>query len=354
MVKESFIELIEKYLSGSATDSEQHLVEEYVMKLEAKGSTLFDNEQEQRLKEAIWQQIQLKTIKRTAEVVEMKWYKRKAVRSIAVAASIILVIGLTIVLFTNNKPVRQPDTAVTGNDTISLVHHEVNTTGKEKRIELSDGSLILLANNSEVIYRQPFDEMSREIRLIGKAYFKVAKDTTRPFSVISGEISTTALGTEFTVTAFKESKQIVVRLYEGRVVIKPLDKLNKKMKKEVYLLPGQEFVYGSNNVVKNKVYKKNSLPEQVLNEEKFLDDPSIPENEKGSWYMFNNQQLASVIDQLSALYNVKIDYDRKDVQNVYFTGKYERTESLEIILKRIGVINNLKIIKTDTAFLIGK
>lgn len=283
-------------------------------------------------------------------VIPINSDKKKIYRVIAVAASVTLII--ISVLFWNNG---KEKAVVKSNEPLQLrgEQHEVNHTGNEKRIQLSDSSLVILADNSELVYNEPFRD-NRSIRLTGKAYFKVFKDQAHPFTVISGEISTTALGTEFTITAYKDTKQIVVRLYEGKVVVKPLDMASTKMKKEVYLLPGQQFVYGKDNASRNKSYKKGSLPEQVMNEEKFLDDPNIPENEKGSWYMFNNQLLSQTLDQLSALYNVRIVYNKEDVSNVYFTGKYERSESLETILKRIGTINNLKVVKNDTAFIITK
>jgi len=360
MLKERFIELIDKYLSGKATDSEQQLVEEYVTRLEVNNNTTLDNGQEQNLKEAIWQQIQLQTTQQTAQVVQIAWYRRKWVRSIAVAASLILVIGLGILLFTNNKPKKQSiavkNDKRTDSSTLSFVRREVNTTGKEKRIQLVDGSLIVLANKSEVIYRQPFVHR-RDITLIGKAWFKVAKDKLRPFTVSSGDISTTALGTQFTVTAFKNADQITVQLYEGKVVVKAMNKGNKRLKNNVYLLlPGQEFVYGNQTVSKVKTFRlnKNTAPEQIMDEELSRDNPFIPEDTKSSYFMFNNQSLAQVLDDLAALYQAKIFYDKKDLQNIYFTGKYNRLDSLEPILKRIGTLNNLTITEKDNAFIISK
>jgi hypothetical protein len=194
--------------------------------------------------------------------------KRRVFRLTAIAASIIVVTGLGILFFLNNKPNEQTFAGQNNGrhtDRVSFfVRHEVNTTGKEKRIQLLDGSLIVLANNSEVTYQEPFTS-KRDITLKGKAYFKVAKDKTRPFTVFSGAVSTTALGTEFTVTAFENTSQIIVRLYKGKVVIKPVGKGSQKLKNEVYLLPGQQFVYGSKTAEQIKGVKlRDATPEEVL------------------------------------------------------------------------------------------
>jgi hypothetical protein len=218
---------------------------------------------------------------------------------------------------------------------------------------LSDGSLVVLKNRSEITYRLPFTD-GRLFSLVGKGYFKVAKEPTKPFTVTTGEISTTALGTEFTITAFKNTDQIIVQLYEGKVVVKAVDSKNKRMKKDVYLLPGEELVYGGSSV-KVRTFRSNG---HTSSEQKFDelsgDDPTIPGNNSASYFMFNNQSLAQVLDNLAALNNVKIIYDKKYVQNIYFTGKYNRSDSLEPILRRIGTLNNLTITKKDNAFIISR
>lgn len=273
----------------------------------------------------------------------------------AVAASLLLLIGLGWLLFSNNKPV----TPVVQNkekkaDSVTFViRHEVNTIGKEKRIQLADGSLIVLANNSEVSFREPFVD-KREITLTGKAYFKVAHNAKKPFTVTSDDISTTALGTEFTITAFRNTSHIIIRLYEGKVVIKALDKTNKRLKNDVYLLPGQEFVYGGKPAVKTFSVNNHAAPEQIMQQELAGDNPALPETTDKPYFMFNNQLLGDVFDDLAALYNVKIIYEKTDVQKIYFTRKYDRTDSLETILKEIGTIHHLTITKKDNAYIISR
>jgi transmembrane sensor len=284
-------------------------------------------------------------------VVELFRSRRWLYRSIAVAASIALIIGVALFWNTGNTKVQSIAEEKKTETLLITERHEKNISGKEKKIFLPDGSLVVLADQSELIYQDPFVN-NRTIQLIGKAFFKVFKDKTRPFKVISGEISTTALGTEFTVTAYKNANQIIVRLLEGRVVLRPVDKLNKQMKNDVYLLPGQEFVYArSGKIISRKAVK---VKPDAYDDSKRFDDPYIPQDDKGSWYMFNNQLLTQVLDQLQTLYKVQIVYNRKDIYNVYFTGKYERTESLDNILNRIGAINKLTITKKDTVYTISK
>ncbi len=356
MVKERFIELIDKYLAGGATSLEQQLVEEYLKKLEVNDNTIIDNELDLELKEGMWKEIQLQAFQPSAPVVSMTWYKRKVVRSIAVAASVIVLIGLGFSLFI--KPKQQPEvvkyTDPKRSSTLTFLHHEINTTGKDKTIRVSDGSLIILTDKSEISYYQPFTT-SRDITLIGKANFQVAKDKTKPFTVISSALTTTALGTNFSVTAFKNDKNITVRLNEGSVVVKPIDKNNKKMKKDVFLLPGQELIYGGPSVVVRRFgLNKNASSGQTVHEKITPENPSVPGDTKNPYFMFNNRPLNEVFEQLSEIYNVRIIYEKKDVKNLYFIGKYNSATSVETILKRIATLNNLKVNKLDSAYTITK
>lgn len=355
MIKEHFIQLVDKYLTGTATDAERRLMEEYMTKLESADTVFADMENEQKVKEIIWKNVQAGAGIETP-VISIPWYKRKIVQRVAVAALLIALAGIGIRFLMSDRTDNKPAVAQRDNsrpNSVPGLQHRINTTGKEEELQLMDGSSIILADKSEVTYEEPFQQ-KRDVALIGKAYFKVAKDDAKPFSVISGDIATTALGTEFTVTAYKQTNRIVVRLYEGKVVVKAVETTNKRMKKDVYLLPGQEFVYDK-NFVRTKNFKLNTsdTPQEIMTSEQ-RENPSIPQSQ-GSWYMFNNQTLAQVLDQLSEMFDVKIQYQQQDVRNIYFTGKYNRTDSLEAILKDIGILHKLTINKLDdSTFLISK
>lgn len=377
-----FRELVAKYLAGILSEEEKGIlaillkVPENQLYLASKIDEQFYDQSlkeigDDETKSQIFQVIQQKLTRDKsahitpeigepeAKVVNIAWYKTAIFRWTAAAAACILVIlWWNGKLFIDNPDEQSVVAQNTNNRTDSVSHivrRETNTTGKEKRIQLSDGSLIVLADKSEIAYHEPFID-KRDITLKGKAYFKVAKDEAKPFRVISGDISTTALGTEFTVTAFEKSTQIIVRLYEGKVVVKSVKQGNKKLKSDIYLKPGEEFVYGHQNVAEVKEFKLNAdaVPEKIISQELSRDDLLIPENIEGSWYMFNNQSLAQVFDQLAEMYQVEIVYNKQEVQDLYFIGKYKRSDSIENILKEIATLNSLKVTRQDNVFSIIK
>ena len=279
--------------------------------------------------------------------------------SIAIAASIIIVIALGLRLTNNNATLGEPLSVKVNRgkpSNAAIVQYQYNITDKVKQLVLQDGSGVRLNGKSRISFFKPFISNSRNITLVGKATFKVAKDETKPFTVFSGDISTTALGTQFTVTAYEKDKNIIVRLYEGKVVIKSTKSAKRKLK-NLYLLPGQELVYDSRNLTaKVRTFRKEDSPVVKNNQREPMpiDNPSIPKLGKGTWYMFNNQPLEQVFNQLEGMFNVDIVYTRKDISKIYFIGTFNITESLDGILKQISVVNNFKVTKKNNKFIITR
>jgi transmembrane sensor len=94
-------------------------------------------------------------------------------------------------------------------------------SGQRKDIQLTDGSRISLDEASAVTVR--YRRHSRDLAVTrGQAEFKVAHDTTRPFSVSAGSRKVVATGTEFTVELLASSLRVT--LLEGRVLVSPSDR----------------------------------------------------------------------------------------------------------------------------------
>jgi ferric-dicitrate binding protein FerR (iron transport regulator) len=215
-------------------------------------------------------------------------------------------------------------------------------------IALKDGSLIELYPGSEVSYREEM-KSRREIRLEGKAYFKVASDINKPFVVYSEELSTTVLGTSFTVTSFKEDSTIKVSLHTGKVVVGsglPDDRSRPlKLSNATNFLPGDLLVYDKKSRT-TKILSSRNRPGSRTNTTNRV---SLPE-----WYMFSGQPLEQVFDQLSVYYGIEIGYSPSDIKNRYFTGRYENGDSLDEILRDIALLNRLTISKQDGRYIVKK
>ena len=140
-------------------------------------------------------------------------------------------------------------------DYLDVVLHE--TWAAEHRvITLSDGSQITLGAKS-LISAAYSEEQRRVVLERGEAFFDVAKDPQRPFVVVSGDHTITAIGTAFNVA--RQSDRVVVTVAEGVVRVEEEPKLvadqtagKGRQKDDVdsaaVLLAGQQITYGNEKI----------------------------------------------------------------------------------------------------------
>ena len=95
--------------------------------------------------------------------------------------------------------------------------HYQTEVGEHTETLLSDGSLLTLNTNSHVVVE--FNDHSRNIKLIdGEVHFAVAKDPSRPLSVMVNGKTVQAVGTAFSVRK-SASNKLVVAVDEGKVAV---------------------------------------------------------------------------------------------------------------------------------------
>jgi ferric-dicitrate binding protein FerR (iron transport regulator) len=142
---------------------------------------------------------------------------RKNVRfsqELRVAGILFLAFSLSLIfgLFFKKEPVKTEYIA-------DSVYEEYSAPpGVKSTLTMQDGSKVLLNSGSSVRFIKNFEEDKRVIYLKGEAYFEVAKDTLRPFSVITGEVTTTAVGTSFNISAYP-NEVLKIALVEGKVAV---------------------------------------------------------------------------------------------------------------------------------------
>jgi transmembrane sensor len=106
-----------------------------------------------------------------------------------------------------------------GSDQVA-VQRLVTEKGQRARVDLSDGSEVLLGPASRIEMVSGFGIDSREVRLTGEAYFDVVHDPARPFLVHVRGAVTRVLGTEFGIRAYPEDSAVRVVVAEGRVSLR--------------------------------------------------------------------------------------------------------------------------------------
>lgn len=310
-------QLIERFLTGNATEEEERLVAAYLKDhpekldqyLTEKNWDAFQPKDEQgvpseKMRQFLEARIRKpETGKPNARVLPMQ-------RIALVAASVVLLA----VTYTWWRQANTPEPA----PTIARVKpRQIDTAlaiTAPGAHTLPDGSEVKLAAKSKITYT----ENGRDIALTGDAVFTVKKDQTHPFTVHAAGVSTTALGTVFEVD---DRKGLKVHLFSGKVVVR------KDGAKDMYLKPGQTIIL-----------KGKSL--QIL-ERKPAEAPLDVKT-----FNFDNQSLATIFDILKKTYNVPIRYDRATMKNFQFTGAFDRNnETLESILNTLCSLNDLKAVQ---------
>lgn len=89
-------------------------------------------------------------------------------------------------------------------------------------VVLPDSSIVYLNSESSLSYPLVFDGKTREVHLIGEAYFEVAKDPLRRFIVSTAhQTQIEVLGTHFNVEAYEKDEKVIATLLEEKLIFVP-------------------------------------------------------------------------------------------------------------------------------------
>lgn len=189
---------------------------------------------------------------------------------------------------------------------------------------LPDGSKVILNSRSSITYDEGFTHSSREITLNGEGYFEVVKDASRPFTVHTGKISTTAFGTSFNIRYRPSEPSTEVSLATGKVQVKIKGSTGTSAAE---LLPGERMAYSSDT--------------ETL-EVGLFDFRETFAWKEGILY-FKETSLIQVVQRLEDWYGVKIRIegtpDQSKNQKWSYTGRFEN-QSLENVLTGIAFIKD--------------
>jgi transmembrane sensor len=191
------------------------------------------------------------------------------------------------------------------------------SNGEQTQIRLPDGTVVYLNSASSLRYPASFTKLSkRTVELSGEGYFKVSKDKSHPFIVKTGKQDVEVLGTEFNINSYANEPVIRTTLLEGSVKVS-----------------------GENNVA--KILKPN---QQAVNSAKGIEVLDVEAQFFVDWkegfFMFNNEDLESIMNRLSRWYNVKVVYADPSLKSKTFVGtisKYENISRVIDVLEGTGL-----------------
>jgi len=204
------------------------------------------------------------------------------------------------------------------------------------QIELADGTKVTLNRDSKINYPDEFGTDTREVSIVGEAFFEVAPNANKPFIIHAGEATIKVLGTSFSVNAYPENDKVEVIVETGKVKFSKLDN-SPKTTNELILDPGEKGTY----------INTSKLLSKCMN-----DDPNFL-----AWkthkLVFNKTSLKEVIKQLNKAYHVQIDTADPSLNKLLLNAHFEK-ESLDFILEVISTTHGLKIDKKGEHYLLKK
>ncbi|HEX6426058.1 MAG TPA: FecR domain-containing protein [Niastella sp.] len=243
-------------------------------------------------------------------------FKRPLVRAL-VAASAILIVGLTWLLL--NKDKQLPDNKQT------IV---ATGTDKESRstMTLPDGSIVRLNAQSKVSYAQDFAK-TREVYLTGEAYFEVTHNAAIPFIVHTDAADIKVLGTKFNVRNYSNEHRMEAALLTGSIELT----LRADSHHKILLKPSEKIIVQKNadgdaapmpTTVDKKVELTSiKVQDSVIVETSWLNDKMA----------FFDKPFSEIALDLERQFDVHIEFKNKVVSGYKYTGVYDADNAVDIL-----------------------
>ncbi|MFY9154335.1 MAG: FecR domain-containing protein [Prolixibacteraceae bacterium] len=217
-------------------------------------------------------------------------------------------------LVVNDDTISQPS----GNEK-ELINKIIVPYGNKSMILLSDGTRVWLNAGSQLIYPSVFLGKTRQVMLVGEAYFDVSKNPDKPFLVRTTELNVKVLGTKFDISAYPEDKLVQTILEEGKV---SLHYPGKGILKREY------FIEMSPNQLVELDRTTGEAKSHTVDVSKYI-------SWKEGMLEFEKVDLVRALKQVERYYNVKISLTDPLIGSYKLSGKLDLKDEPEQVLNVI-------------------
>lgn len=186
--------------------------------------------------------------------------------------------------------------------------------GQVREMILPDGTKVWLNQSSQLKYPRTFEGRERHVYLEGEAYFEVARNHERPFTVNSSAMDVRVLGTSFNIKCRPGNSIAETTLVEGEVEVK--EKLDKG---KITLSPGQKAVL-------NRVTGRMQVKQVDAKMEIVWHNDLIP---------FHKSSIFQIAAVLERFYGVKIILSPDVDSAKTYSGVLKKKDSIESVLNSL-------------------
>jgi len=236
-------------------------------------------------------------------------------RKLSIAASIMLVAGISYWLISSRHPL---PAAKVRNTTAQLAAQRPQ---EHKWIKLPDGSSVHLNSNSKLDFPESFNGNAREVTLEGEAYFDISHDAAKPFIIHTGNIRTTVLGTAFNIRAYRADTAVTVTVTRGKV------KVEEGPRMLAILTPDQQISW--------RPAAKQFPVEHV--------DARSVVNWKNEDLIMDDISLAEAAILIETRYHLKVKFENEQVKSCRFTAAFLNRNDIQQVIHVISAITGAEL-----------
>lgn len=314
MTQQEFNQLLKRYLEGNTTEQEDQFLSEWYESPANQVELNLSGSQKETIGKRIWQGIR----SQVPPTVRLKRVRLAWLSGIAAC----LVLG---VFWIFTQAANETDSLVA-----TLVREQTgiemkNTNQSEQEVTLPDGTTVLLAQNSSIVYEKTFNQARREIFLQGEAFFQVKRDVTKPFVVHTGELVTEVLGTSFRIRQNEKGKTTEVSVLTGKVSVYTQNNNQKRDRNGVIITPNQRVLYDANT---------HNITPGIVAEPVVV----LPEENVKTLLIFKETSFENVLSELTRMYGIEFVISNAKVKDCRITADLNGLSmftQLELICKSI-------------------
>lgn len=202
----------------------------------------------------------------------------------------------------------------------AAVQYNILTTprGGEYQVTLPDGTKAWLNAASSLKYPTAFVGNTRTVELSGEAYFEVAANAAKPFTVHTNKSTIEVLGTHFNINAYTDEKTTLTTLLEGAVKV-------SSNNGQTILSPGQQ---ANINASSGALQVKTVDTEEAI-------------AWKNDQFAFRDMNLPTIMRQIARWYDVEIVYTGTPSADE-ISGKISRNYNISQVLKMLEYTAGIK------------
>ncbi len=198
--------------------------------------------------------------------------------------------------------------------------------GEVKKITLPDGTLIWMNAATQIRVNTDFKtSKARKLQMdFGEAFFQVQRDTLRPFSISTGHLLTTVLGTSFNIKSYPELKSYKVAVATGKVKVTYED--------------GNRRSVLSSGLVKDQILNFNLLTQKT--KIKLQNVSEVTQWKSNRSLFFDELTLDQIAAELARQYNIVVKVSGLKKQTRTYTMQLDYQDlnaTLQQIVLRTGI-----------------